>query len=281
MKRNGRSFTLIELLVVVAIIALLISILLPALGAARAQGKAVVCLSNLKQLGMALYYYGQDFNEQPPPNRPYPYPGGPYCGTAPDYRDSDWWYYTHMIPKYVPGNVTSGTSGAFSGVVRCPAEGDVGRAYAMNVFACNYDPNQHVGDSTAVTAGRVFNPFKVKDAVQYLTFGEAHAVYKDDETGLWGPSYIFGNGGYPIYAKFVNVDVSSAPGCPARGPFKGYINFLRHNDRSNFLFADGHVDAYKRRQVVMPDPAKPGKWISTLVVRWSPADPNFNFAALP
>ena len=270
MKQYGRSFTLIELLVVVAIIALLISILLPALGNARAQGKAAVCTSNLKQLGLALYFYGQDFREEPPPCR--------INGGHPEqqYRDSDWWYYPHMIPKYIPSNLNSQTTAAFSGVVRCPADAQAGRAYAMNVFACNYDPAKHPTETTPITAGQVFNPFKVKNPVMYFTFGEAHAVYLDSETGLYGPSDIFGYDGYPIYAKFVNTDVGSG----ARS-FKGYINFLRHNDRSNFLFADGHVDVYKRNQIVMPDATKPGKWISTLKVRWSPADPNYNFPAIP
>jgi prepilin-type N-terminal cleavage/methylation domain-containing protein/prepilin-type processing-associated H-X9-DG protein len=54
-KRNG--FTLIELLVVVAIIAVLISMLLPALSRARGSAKQVVCLSNMKSYGTALYIY--------------------------------------------------------------------------------------------------------------------------------------------------------------------------------------------------------------------------------
>jgi prepilin-type N-terminal cleavage/methylation domain-containing protein len=57
---NRRAFTLIEVLVVVAIIALLISILLPSLSLARAQAKAVACQSGLRQLTVALRMYSGD-----------------------------------------------------------------------------------------------------------------------------------------------------------------------------------------------------------------------------
>lgn len=65
--RVGKSaFTIIELLVVIAVISVLAGILLPALGRAREMGRRASCTNNLKQLGMALKTYGQDWHVYPP-----------------------------------------------------------------------------------------------------------------------------------------------------------------------------------------------------------------------
>jgi len=60
------GFTLIELLVVIAIIAILAAILFPVFAQAREKARAIACLSNCKQTGLALIMYTQDFDEMIP-----------------------------------------------------------------------------------------------------------------------------------------------------------------------------------------------------------------------
>ena len=78
-----RGFTLIELLVVVAIIALLIAILMPALQRAKEQARAVICLHNLRQWGLATSQYATEFDGS---LRPESYPLGGDVETVPGDR---------------------------------------------------------------------------------------------------------------------------------------------------------------------------------------------------
>ncbi len=63
-RRGSKAFTLIELLVVIAVIALLIGILLPALGKARKSGKLTICYANMQQLGVATHSYSADYQDK-------------------------------------------------------------------------------------------------------------------------------------------------------------------------------------------------------------------------
>ncbi|MEM8875048.1 MAG: DUF1559 domain-containing protein [Planctomycetota bacterium] len=67
-RRSRRAFTLIELLVVISIIALLIGLLLPALGSARSAARSMACLSNIRQMGLAVGVYNNDYNQYYPPH---------------------------------------------------------------------------------------------------------------------------------------------------------------------------------------------------------------------
>lgn len=82
MGRHKQAFTLIELLVVISIIALLIGLLLPVLGSARETARSAVCLSNVRQIGLATYTYANDFDEHLPPHS--------WQGTAPGSINRNW-----------------------------------------------------------------------------------------------------------------------------------------------------------------------------------------------
>jgi prepilin-type N-terminal cleavage/methylation domain-containing protein/prepilin-type processing-associated H-X9-DG protein len=129
-----KGFTLIELLVVIAIIAILAAILFPVFAKAREKARQASCLSNGKQLGLALMQYAQDYDEKVCPTRIVYIPGA-----TPTYG-----FWGYGIMPYIKN----------SQVFRCPSDsnpaswneyaawGSLKTSYAYNCNAAgNYDGN--------------------------------------------------------------------------------------------------------------------------------------------
>jgi prepilin-type N-terminal cleavage/methylation domain-containing protein/prepilin-type processing-associated H-X9-DG protein len=100
-----KGFTLIELLVVIAIIAILAAILFPVFARAREKARQTSCLSNVKQLGLGILMYAQDYDERLPGYFP-PWPAIP----SPVGTGCSWWegvypyvknYQVYVCPSYV------------------------------------------------------------------------------------------------------------------------------------------------------------------------------------
>jgi len=144
MKSNGftrvqlptvsKAFTLVELLVVIGVIALLISMLLPALIKARDAARGVQCMSNLKQMHMTTMIYLQNYSK----NR---YPHSPFSGVSPGVDI----IFTTVYPKL--GKITSSNDFRF-----CPVWPDYVPRYSMDYYGyawnnlfCNW-PGEPGGD---------------------------------------------------------------------------------------------------------------------------------------
>jgi prepilin-type N-terminal cleavage/methylation domain-containing protein len=106
-----KKFTLIELLVVIAIIGILSSLLLPSISKARETTKTAVCLSNLKQVGLALYSFTSEADST--------LPGGLWHGQSPNYRAGSGHFGTYL-GIYAGAPKPTSSSQAFQ-LLMCPA----------------------------------------------------------------------------------------------------------------------------------------------------------------
>jgi prepilin-type N-terminal cleavage/methylation domain-containing protein/prepilin-type processing-associated H-X9-DG protein len=159
--RSRRGFTLIELLVVIGIIALLISILLPALNKARRQANQVICESNMRQFGLGVQMYADQNREELPLKGPDgsnqttddfgPPSGSPSQGGVIGYDDPTIWfnaipplvnnksYYQILLDNYrSPSGTVVPYAGGPSSIFICPEAAPPGTLNGNDIISGNY-----------------------------------------------------------------------------------------------------------------------------------------------